>query len=81
MELAEKLLEVVKSYPEFKSTKTRIVKTTADEYYGKGYQDVGRRVPSIKKAKEILGWEPKTSFVSALKKTVEYYINEKSKAA
>lgn len=81
MQLAEKLLEVVKSYPEFKNTKTKIVATTADEYYGKGYQDVGRRVPSIKKAKEILGWAPRTNFISALKKTVEYYISEKSKAA
>jgi len=56
------MVATVKTYPEFAGSKTKIRTTTADEYYGKGYQDVGRRVPSVKKAKELLGWEPKTNF-------------------
>lgn len=77
MQLAEQLLAAVKSYPEYAGTKTQIRTTTADEYYGKGYQDVDRRIPSVKKAKEVLGWEPVTGFVEALKKTVDYYISIK----
>ena len=76
-ELAEQLLAMVKSYPEFADITTQIKLTTADAYYGKGYQDVGRRVPSIKKISEILRWHPTTSFADSLKKTVEYYIQNR----
>lgn len=74
-ELAEQLLATVKSYPEFTHSPTRIIDTTADDYYGKGYQDVDRRVPSIQRATDKLGWSPHTDFATALKKTVEYYLN------
>ncbi|MEI7669133.1 MAG: bifunctional UDP-4-keto-pentose/UDP-xylose synthase [Pseudomonadota bacterium] len=77
IELAEKLLALVKSHPDYKNNTTKIVKTTADEYYGKGYQDVARRVPSIKKISEILGWKPKTDMETSLKNTVDYYISIK----
>lgn len=76
-QLAEKLLETVKEHPKFKMGRTQIITTTADEYYGKGYQDVGRRVPSIEKAKRVLEWEPTTSVADALRKTVDYYISIK----
>ena len=45
------------------------------DYYGEGYQDVSFRVPSIKKAESILGWKPKADLHTALKKTIDYYIN------
>lgn len=76
-ELAEQLLATVKSFPEFSATPTRILDTTADSYYGKGYQDVSRRVPSIRRAQEKLGWQPTTDFATALRKTVEYYLSVK----
>jgi UDP-4-amino-4-deoxy-L-arabinose formyltransferase/UDP-glucuronic acid dehydrogenase (UDP-4-keto-hexauronic acid decarboxylating) len=81
MQLAEALLAAVKAYPEYQSCLTKIRTTTADEYYGKGYQDVGRRVPGIKKAQAVLGWNPKTDFAESLGKTVEYYIGVKPRAA
>ncbi len=74
-QLAESLLAIVKNNPEFKNTITKITTTTADEHYGKGYQDVGRRVPSIKKAQTLLDWQPTTDFETSLKKTVDYYIS------
>ncbi|HEU5046485.1 MAG TPA: bifunctional UDP-4-keto-pentose/UDP-xylose synthase [Rickettsiales bacterium] len=80
MELAQQLLAAAKSYPEFANVKTQIRTTTADAYYGKGYQDVDRRVPSVKKANTILDWHVKTSFADALKKTVDYYISNKPAA-
>ena len=76
-ELAEQLLANVKQYPEFANVKTAIKTTTADEHYGKGYQDVARRVPSIEKAKKLLNWKPNTDFATALKNTVDYYIKTK----
>lgn len=41
--------------------------------YGKHYEDIPRRVPSIEKAKRFLGWEPKTELDEGLKKTIEWY--------
>jgi UDP-glucose-4-epimerase GalE len=40
---------------------------------GKREGDVPILVASYKKAKEVLGWEPKTPLVSGLKKTIEYF--------
>ncbi len=79
-ELAESLLSTVKTYPEYKNVTTQIRTTTADAYYGKGYQDVGKRVPSIKKAESQLGWKPTTDLMTSYRKTVEYYMSIKPAA-
>jgi UDP-apiose/xylose synthase len=49
---------------------------TAEQFYGKGYDDSDRRVPDIAKARSLLGWEPKTGLDSALAKTVAWYHHE-----
>ena len=37
----------------------RIVEVSSGDYYGEGYQDILTRVPSIRRARQSLGWEPK----------------------
>jgi nucleoside-diphosphate-sugar epimerase len=76
-ELAEKLLAIARTHAGYGS-KTAIRTTSADEHYGKGYQDVGRRVPSIEKAKKHLGWKPTTTLEDALAKTIDYYLSIKA---
>ncbi|HTG81323.1 MAG TPA: bifunctional UDP-4-keto-pentose/UDP-xylose synthase [Geobacteraceae bacterium] len=75
-ELAEKLIALVKEYPDYreKAENCRIVETTSGAFYGKGYQDMLNRVPSVKNARERLGWEPKTSVDEALRKTLDFYL-------
>jgi nucleoside-diphosphate-sugar epimerase len=75
-ELAEKLIALVKEYPEYreKAESCRIVEVTSGTFYGKGYQDMLNRVPSVKNAKERLGWEPKTAIDDALRKTLDFYL-------
>jgi hypothetical protein len=49
-ELAEMMLRLAKTYPEYAASAgegVSMVETTAAEYYGKGYQDVQNRVPKI----------------------------------
>jgi len=77
-ELAYKLRDMVKEYPEYreKAENCQIVETTSDSFYGKGYQDMLNRVPSIKNGKERLGWAPATSIDDALKKTLDFYLIE-----
>jgi UDP-4-amino-4-deoxy-L-arabinose formyltransferase/UDP-glucuronic acid dehydrogenase (UDP-4-keto-hexauronic acid decarboxylating) len=74
-ELAYKLRDIFTNYPGNGDKKLPdIVDVSSGEFYGKGYQDIDRRVPSIAKAREILGWEPVVDLDTALKKTIEYYL-------
>lgn len=74
-ELAEKLVVAMKNYPQSaeQANKIKIIKTTAQTYYGSGYQDVTTRIPAIANAKKYLGWEPKFDLDTAIKKTLDYY--------
>lgn len=74
-ELAYIIVDLAKGYEKLCSLveKTEIKELRADEYYGKSYQDVQRRVPSIKKAEQILGWTPIISTKDSIKKIMDYY--------
>lgn len=74
--LAELLLSIAKSYPKYTKTaeKCQIVSVDSKEYYGKGYQDVSARVPSIKNAEEYLNWRPAVDVATALRKTLDFYL-------
>lgn len=74
--LAFKLKEIFLSHPtSHKMDKVSdIIEVTSGDFYGKGYQDIDRRVPSIRKAREIIGWEPTTNLDTALQRTFEYYL-------
>ncbi|AJE04091.1 bifunctional UDP-4-keto-pentose/UDP-xylose synthase [Geobacter pickeringii] len=81
-ELAEKLIALVKEYPAYRdrAEACKIVEVSSGQFYGKGYQDMLTRVPSVKNAKARLGWEPKTVIDDALRKTLDFYlIEEKEK--
>jgi UDP-4-amino-4-deoxy-L-arabinose formyltransferase/UDP-glucuronic acid dehydrogenase (UDP-4-keto-hexauronic acid decarboxylating) len=77
-ELAQKLIEIFLAHPSAAlrgGSVPEVVDVASTTFYGKGYQDIQRRVPSIRKAKNILGWEPKVDLDTALTKTVEYYLD------
>lgn len=75
-ELAYKLRDMVKEYPQYldRAEKCQIVGVSSEEFYGSGYQDIVTRVPSIKRASEILGWKPVTGIEDALKNTLDFYL-------
>jgi nucleoside-diphosphate-sugar epimerase len=75
-ELAETLRDAVSRYPGYEEigAGTRIVEVRAAEYYGDGYQDIATRVPSIRRARQILGWEPTIDFDTAVKLTLDFYL-------
>jgi nucleoside-diphosphate-sugar epimerase len=77
-ELAEKLIALVKEYPAYrdKAESCKIIEVTSDAYYGKGYQDMLTRVPSVKNAEKRLGWKPVTGIDEALRKTLDFYLIE-----
>jgi nucleoside-diphosphate-sugar epimerase len=75
-ELAHKLRDMVAEFPLYreKAEKCVIEEISSDTFYGKGYQDMLTRVPSVLRAKECLGWEPVTTVDEALRKTLEFYL-------
>jgi len=81
-ELATKLREMFVGHPSTKHYKKHsdIIEVCAKDFYGEGYQDIDRRVPSIGKAKKLIGWEPKVDLDTALRKTLEYYLQSNLKA-
>ena len=78
-ELAEMLIELFGEYPEYADAakNAQIKEISAKEYYGEGYADVSRRVPSVKQAEEVLGWKPSTDLRTALKLTLDYHLLKK----
>ncbi len=74
-DLAEMMLSLAKTYPEYakKAQKVRLVETTAQAYYGKGYQDVQNRVPKIDLTCRDLDWKPQVTMKRALKLIFDAY--------
>ncbi len=75
-QLAETLVALIKTYPKYAklADDVKLVVTSSGEYYGKGYQDILTRVPSIRNAQKHLGWSPVTDLKTALRKTLDYHL-------
>lgn len=79
-DLALLLLDMIGQYPDFQASaaKTQLIPTNARDYYGKGYQDIQTRVPSIANAKRHLDWSPTIHLRDAIKKTLDYHLVHES---
>jgi len=69
------MVKLALEYPEYRSTarKVRIKRTTADRYYGRGYQDVQNRVPGIANTRRELRWKPRVGMRQALRLIFDAY--------
>lgn len=74
-ELAEMLIDVTKEFPAFreKAEAVELEIIPADSYYGKTYDDMQNRLPSVEKMERLLGWKPRTEMRELLRKTVRWY--------
>ncbi len=45
-------------------------------YYGKGYQDVEHRKPSIKNARKLLDWSPQVKMEQSVAQTLDFFLQE-----
>lgn len=77
-ELAFMLRELFQEHPDHQQdgTFSEIIETSGEAYYGKGYQDILTRKPSISKARRLLGWEPHTDLRTSLKFTLDSFLEE-----
>jgi nucleoside-diphosphate-sugar epimerase len=78
-DLAKLIIAAFREYPEYREhaakAKTRVV--PSGQYFGKYYQDIQRRVPSIANARKRLGWTPKVNLKQAIKLTLDYHLAHK----
>lgn len=77
-ELAELMLKIAKEHPAYRelAAKVELIDTSANDYYGKGYQDVKTRVPWIGNTMDDLGWKPEVSVEEALRNIFDAYSHE-----
>jgi nucleoside-diphosphate-sugar epimerase len=80
--LAEMMLKLALTYPEYakQAKKVRIVKTSAAQYYGKGYQDMQNRVPHIANTSRDLNWRPRVGMKDAVTRVLEAYRTQVAEA-
>jgi nucleoside-diphosphate-sugar epimerase len=80
--LATEMKKLALKYPEYKETskRSKIIISSIEGFYGKGYQDVKNRVPFIDNTMKELSWKPKVSMEVGLKKIFEFYRGEVSSA-
>jgi nucleoside-diphosphate-sugar epimerase len=74
-ELAEMMVELALEIPEYEKAarKVRLKRTTAERYYGRGYQDMQNRVPKIDNTRRDLRWRPRVGMRDALRRIFEAY--------
>jgi len=78
-EIAEAMIEIWDDHPFRKQAglpKGGLKETRSGEYYGEGYQDVSRRVPSIRRMREAFGFSPKVGLRESLEKAMDFFIEE-----
>jgi len=67
--MAQAFAELVPGAPE-----ARFERVSAADFYGPGYDDSAERIPNIKKARQLLGWEPTESLAGMLPSIVLDYV-------
>ncbi len=81
-ELAQMMIELALEYPEYRTTalEVRTVDTTAERYYGAGYQDMQHRVPNIENTRRELDWAPQVPMQEALRHIFDAYRDQVAEA-
>jgi nucleoside-diphosphate-sugar epimerase len=79
-DLARMMIAAATEFPQLRerALAAQITTVTSDDYYGKYYQDIQTRVPSVDAAREALGWTPSTDLATAIRQTINYYVQLES---
>jgi UDP-4-amino-4-deoxy-L-arabinose formyltransferase/UDP-glucuronic acid dehydrogenase (UDP-4-keto-hexauronic acid decarboxylating) len=78
-EIAEMMIDIWKDHPFRKErgiVEGSLEEISSGTYYGKGYQDVMRRTPSIKRMQETFAFDPKVGMKESLRKAIDFFVEE-----
>ncbi len=75
-DLAKLIIAAFRDFPGYAehAARAKTVVVPSGKYFGKYYQDIQKRVPSIANAKQRLGWAPKVNLKKAIKLTLDYHL-------
>ncbi|ELI8127130.1 bifunctional UDP-4-amino-4-deoxy-L-arabinose formyltransferase/UDP-glucuronic acid oxidase ArnA [Yersinia enterocolitica] len=75
-ELAEMLLECFEAHPlrHYFPPFAGFREVESSSYYGKGYQDVEHRKPSIRNARRLLNWAPEVQMKTTVQETLDFFL-------
>ncbi|UDG81127.1 Bifunctional polymyxin resistance protein ArnA [Candidatus Hartigia pinicola] len=75
-QLAEMLLESFENHPlrSYFPPFTGFREIESSSYYGKGYQDVEHRKPSVKNARRLLKWLPTINMKDTIEETLNFFL-------
>jgi UDP-4-amino-4-deoxy-L-arabinose formyltransferase/UDP-glucuronic acid dehydrogenase (UDP-4-keto-hexauronic acid decarboxylating) len=78
-EIAAQMIDIWKDHPfriERGIAEGSLVEASSGDFYGKGYQDVMSRTPSIRRMRETFGFAPKIGMKEALRKAIDFFVEE-----
>ncbi len=78
-EVAEMLRALWRDHPrraELGVSLSELVETSSGEFYGRGYQDVLTRTPSIARMREAFGFDPKVGMQESLAQSLDFFLQE-----
>src|ERR1035437_2814380 len=78
-QLAKFIIAAFKHYPDYRehAEQAKVVTVSSGKYFGKYYQDIQKRVPSIANVTKQLGWKPKVDLKTAIRLTLDYHLAHK----
>ena len=78
-QLAKLMIAAFKEYPDYaeNAKRAKVVVVPSGKYFGKYYQDIQRRVPSVEAIRKQLGWKPKVDLKTAIRLTLDYHLAHK----
>jgi UDP-glucose 4-epimerase len=67
------ILELANRVRSLVGTDTPLQFVSYEERFGKAFEDTGRRVPDVTRAKDLLGWQPTVDLDEGLARTLEWW--------
>jgi nucleoside-diphosphate-sugar epimerase len=74
--LAKLMIAAFKEYPDYRerAEQAKVVVVPSGKYFGKYYQDIQKRVPSVAAIRKQLGWKPKVDLKTAIRLTLDFHL-------
>ena len=66
------ILELAQTIKRLTGSRSGITLVPYKDYYGEGFEDTRRRIPAVRRAKEILGFTPKVALEDGLTRTIAW---------
>ncbi len=67
------ILELARLIKKLARSNSKVIFVPYESYYGEGFEDTRRRVPSIERARRVLGFEPRVDLPEGLRRTITWW--------